>query len=501
MRSEDASVEVERLTGPFPGRALLGLVLGFVLAALLGWLWIPTPDTLQQLGKVGEQMPLPLSGTKPSFLPLDKPKGEFRAFVVGASLTYGLPYEPEVVASYATLLSVAYRKVLGRTDIHIRPEARPAWDSGQILEKAEQLLVYHPDLILVVLGTNEYVNRIVYGKAMLPEGIRARIEEAATRSRFLWQRLGEAVLGSKGGSGGGGDFAKLVRSTSPGHPAMGGLPIGPRDRRLLLSRMQQGIRRLHRICKKAGTRLVVLKSLQDLRSFPPWCNDLTGTIPEVDALFVQVWNDPRPALLPRLDALLERYPDRPDLHHARGRLLLAAGKPEDARLEFQKGLDLDLAPLHHTSEVMEAIDEVCRQEGIRLLDLNDALADEHGITGGARFLDAAHVDLEGHEELALYLARNLAGEELPALPADYEARFRTAIRDHLEREVSADTKKTDRARIAFNDAKYFLFFGNFRDAIPYFERCLLDLPEGETRRLYEHALKKLGVPGAGGRKR
>lgn len=225
MGSEDASVEVERLTGSFPGRALMGLVLGFVLAACAGWLWIPTPDPLQQLGKVGEQMSLPLSGTKPTFLPLAKPKGEFRAFVVGASLTYGLPYEPEAVASYATLLSVGYRALLGRTDLHIRPEARPAWDSGQILEKAEQLLVYHPDLILIVLGTNEYVNRIVYGKALLPEGLRARVEEAATRSRFLWQRLGEKVLGAKGGSGGEGTSANSYVRRAPVIRPWGGSPL------------------------------------------------------------------------------------------------------------------------------------------------------------------------------------------------------------------------------------------------------------------------------------
>ena len=475
----------------FPRRTLLGLFAGCLTAVLAGQLWVPSGDPLDQLGQVGEQLPHPLSVGSPTFLMPAKPEGEVRAFVVGASLTYGLPYEPEAVTSYATLLSVGYRAVLDRQDIHVRPEARPAWTSEQILEKAGQLLAWNPDLLVVVLGTNEYVNRIVHGKALLAEGMLARVEESVAHGQHLWAAFSREVLGEAVAAGGGGDFAALLRKTRPGHPAMGGLPIGPRDRRLLLDRMQRGIRELHARCKKAGTRLVLAHSAQDLKSFTPWCNDLDGPVPEVDRLIDQVWRVPAPAFLPEVEALLERYPARADLHQARGRLLLAAGRKEEARAEFVRSLDLDLAPLHHTSDIREALAEVAESEGLTLLDLNDALVDEDGIPGGERFLDAAHVDLEGHRHLAMHLAQRLQGQGLPPLPDGWEERFEHAIHDHQVENVSDETKETGRARIAFNGAKYLLFFGNFRDALHSFERALIDLPEGETRSLYEHAQRRM----------
>ena len=341
----------------------------------------------------------------------------------------------------------------------------------------------------------------MYGKAVLPETVPAKVVEASTRSRLWIESFSQDVFGGKSLASGGGGFAQLLRKTTPGHPAVGGLPIGAADRHLILERMKQGVRRLHGLCKQAGTRLVLVYSVQDLATFPPWCSDVDGTDPAIDALFVEAWNRPRAELLPRLDRMLRRYPDRADLHHARGRVLQAQGRHDEARTEFHRALDLDLAPLHHTTEVETAIADVCREEDLPLLDLNDALADEHGITGGPRFLDAAHVDLEGHQELALYLARELQGKGLPVLPEGYAKEFRAAMRQHLDKKVTEETRKTGRGRIAFNDAKYFLFFGNFRDSVPYFERCLLDLPEGETRELYLHSLRTLGVIGEEGNRK
>jgi hypothetical protein len=155
--------------------------------------------------------------------------------------------------------------------------------------------------------------------------------------------------------------------------------------------------------------------------------------------------------------------------HARAKIWRAQGRKE-AGAEFRRALDLDLAPLHQTREVRAALQAEAARLGISFLDLNDAFVDVLGVTGPERFLDYAHLDLEGHWQLARHLARTLQGNLLPPLPEGFEAKFDGGMRE-WSAAIQAESIRLARARMSFNLGRYYMAFGNFRDALPHCERA------------------------------
>ncbi|MFQ5505748.1 MAG: hypothetical protein ACE5F1_13270, partial [Planctomycetota bacterium] len=259
-------------------RALGWLALGFSSGVLLFQL-SGTEPVLPRIGVMPDYVESPWAAP---LLKENKQAGEFRAFVTGASLTYGLPYAPVGQASFATLMEKGLRAVLGREDIHVRAEARPALDSSQILELSHRLLRWNPDLLIVVLGSNELLNRIVRGAPLSPDAVKDRLVEALGSSARLFEWVGERNGGvslARALS-----FRRAVEHGRPGRPAVGGLPVGERDRALLAERMRKGMDRLAAACSEKRSALVFAMAVHGYAGSPPWCSELEPTSQELDEL-------------------------------------------------------------------------------------------------------------------------------------------------------------------------------------------------------------------------
>ncbi len=472
------------------------LVLGFGAGLALGSLAQPgIEDRLPRVGDASKVV-LGLSG-----LPKARPPGERRVFVLGASLTFGLPYEPVGIASFATLCERGLRAVFEGARIRVRAMAHPAVDATELASQVPLLLEWRPTTLILILGANEFLRRAVSGRALEPEAPLERAARFLAGNRGTFEVMARRI--DRGGGEGGlrGGFRARIRSAGPGRPGLPGLPVGPRDRRLLVERCRRALRGLAAACEAAGTDLVLALSVQGFEGCPPWLSDLEAGPAALDRFVASQLKTSSVAALPRALALASAHPERADLRFVLALLQRKAGAAEEARASWGRALDLDLVPLHRTGDLVRALEEEAGALSVPLLRLDEALAGADGLPESERFLDYAHVDLEGQARIARYLAEALAGRAWPVLPPGWREGFDRAVRDWLEARIDPKSRRLARARLAKNNGGWLMLFGNFRDALPFLEEAFSVLKEPEIgedlafcrRRLREAGLE-LGGP-------
>ncbi|PIE23048.1 MAG: hypothetical protein CSA62_09170 [Planctomycetota bacterium] len=465
--------------------AAMGVVLGFVLTvlpfAVLGDPWASLPE-IGQIPALVRSSGIPQGAVTPTPLLPKRKEGELRLFFVGASMTFGLPFQPTGRSSYACFLEQGLRKALGRSDLHVRPDAYPGADSPQLAEMAERCLGYGASHLVLVVGTNEYLRRIAHGRPLRGETVLARLAQDLASPRRLWEELGQGAkawaseLLPAGASGGAGE--SLLGSK---HKALGGLPVGEEDRVLVEERLRRSLLRVIKAAQAKGVPLILALAPHCLSITPPRWSPAPPE-PGVDTLVSEELRQCNPARLYELTALLRRYADRPDLLHVLGRIQLRLGNSEAAIRNLNRAQDLDGAPMHRTSAIVRVVRELAREYKVRLLEFDDAFLGPDGLVREEYFLDYSHPSYEGQQRLARWLAEQLCGEFLPPLAAEEKLAFDQALRDYAKGAATMESRRLARAEIDYNNGKYFRLAGNYREALWYFERAMTVLDGEELRK-------------------
>jgi hypothetical protein len=434
---------------PLPLKTILGLFLGFGLGALLFSPWRKDPTSrLPEVGAITQVM-AGLQG-----LPQKRAEGELRVFVFGASMSFGLPYQPEGMASWARVLEQGLREVLPGKPITVRPIAQPAVDATQLSKVVSFMLGWNATHVLFVLGQNEFLNRVAHGEELVPQGVPARIGLALSDGgRGLFEDLlgREFLRGTGMESQAPSGFFQSLRKARPGRPAIGGLPVRAPDRFLLVERSRRALERVRKACSQKGVPLVVCLAPQAVDGFPPWLSRMGP--PSKDHSY-----GPAKASF------------------VAGRRARHAGKAAEAHKAFWNALDLDLAPLHQTSNLRRMIFSWGQKKGVPLLDLSEPLRAKDGIAGPSLFLDNAHVDLEGHRRIASFVAKRLQNNWWPKLPEHWKDPFMERAKAWHRDMVTPRSQKTARAHLAKNVGRWMLVFGNFEDALPFLQDAVQALP-------------------------
>lgn len=473
-------------------KALLGLVLGFLLVALVFALLYNPVDELPSVA-APPILPPPLADIRGAPTP-----GETRVIVLGASLTAGYPYAPELAGSYAKLMGVGLRKIHPDKKILCEAWARPALDSSRLVEMTERALELQPTLLVVTLGSNEFANRVFSGKVLVPANPFDRMAEKLSRSRIFYDSLGQVLYRETGKSQAREQQAlekrilQRIFDSAPGKPGLSGLPISRADQDLLIGRLRRSMIRIDELCRASDTPLVFCIANYALGGFWPWGVSAGGRDPEVDDLVWLYRQGHGDGLLARVETMLETKDRRADLHFLRGRLLQEAQRFEEARAEFDRARDLDGVPMHLTGEIRRTLLGVAKELSRDCLAL-DAPLEKLGlgnIPPRSYYLDYGHLEESGHAEVALWLAERLRQEGyLPALeaPSDgWRDSFREAMRSWQETGLQAESRRRAPARMASANGAFSMLFGNYRDALPYLVRAFED---GEPATLSEIAVR------------
>jgi hypothetical protein len=433
---------------------------------------------------------------------------ELRVIVLGASVEAGFPYPPPKI-SYARQLEAGLRAVHPDRAIHVEPWAQPALDSVRLVTMAERAMAARPDLLVVALGANEFAHRAFSGRHIVPDWMLGRLDEVVLRSRWVFEPPTDTseeaarVLGQRFGD----TLGRLARAGRPGHPALSGLPIGDRDRELLIERMRRSMREIATTCTQAGVALVFCVGNYGLGVSWPWGLGEGGPDERIDALVADVRAlEMRGELAaPAGEALLERaraaaaeHPERSEPQMVLSIVLRARGDGEGARFHAERARDLDTVPIHMTGPIRAALVDEAEALGVTCWELDDPLLADDGLPRPGVFLDYGHPIAAGHGEIALAITRWI-GEDpelssgLGLAPLDESAAdvFRAATAAYR---AGALDPSWDRLAPTFADraiADYHMMVGNFRDAVPLLIRRVREAFDAEREFAQQHLTRCL----------
>ena len=304
--------------------------------------------------------------------PAVKAPGVLRAFVVGESTAFGYPFGPE--GSFARFLELRLSAVApaGRI-VEVINAAAPGVSSQDVFEVVEEVLDYQPDLLIVGVGQNEFINHPWRGTSMW-------LDEAqiALRRTAIYGVLSRLTRREPPASGD--DLKTFLAALSP----LEARPLEPED-----PRRQHGLEffrsRLDRIVSAArghGVPLVLMTQASNIRDWKPFSGEAAAAA------------------------------------YTEAQALDKAGRTADALDAYRRARDLDGLPVRATAAVNEAIRSAASQ-GAALLDLA-ANMDEwarDGIPGSDLFLDDLHPRLPIQDRIALSLHQTIVESQVIDWPA------------------------------------------------------------------------------------
>ena len=97
---------------------------------------------------------------RPQSFPASKAPGEYRVFCLGGSTVQGSPYSTET--AFSSWLEIALRAANPQRSFHVINCGGVSYASYRLIPILQEVLGYHPDLIVVCTGHNEFLEDRTY---------------------------------------------------------------------------------------------------------------------------------------------------------------------------------------------------------------------------------------------------------------------------------------------------------------------------------------------------
>ncbi|MFO0871985.1 MAG: tetratricopeptide repeat protein [Pirellulales bacterium] len=417
---------------------VVGLVLEGTLAAIgvRPWYVVQDPYVGFQAGSplfVAEGTrwrtnPAKLAYFNDQTFPQEKGPRTYRIFCLGGSTTFGHPYDHR--AAFGHWLEEQLREAAPDRTWEVINCGGISYASYRDFLVMQELCQYQPDLFIVYVGQNEFLEKRTYGEELRSTGLLPQLKSAVSRTRtatllasVLHRPTPREVNASETSS------ANRPALLSAEVDTVLDRSIGPADYERNESWQQDVVRHcnatLARMCGLAraqGTRLIFVSPASNVRDFSPfksqhgrigaraereWAEAVSAGRQARDA------GDPQAAVTHFLTAVRVDPQEARGLWEA-GRALLAVGRTEEARDLLQRSVDEDVCPLRAPTAIRQGLQEVARQEGVPCIDYPRLLAaaqppgEAQVALGNESFLDHVHPTPDGHRLLAEALYEQLA---------------------------------------------------------------------------------------------
>ncbi len=356
----------------------------------------------------------------PFSLPVRKPAGTYRVFVLGSSAAQG---DPEPGFGIARVLEVLLRDQYPGVEVEVINVAATAVNSHFAYASARACLRLEPDLLVVYAGNNEVVGPYGAGTVLTAAAPPLPLVRAAVAVRGT--RLGQLVEGVARAAG-----KSLGRGRAPGawHGMEMFLEQQVRRSDPALERTYQSYERnlddTCRLARGAGVPIVLSTVAVNLRSCGPFASLHAASLSAADrsrwdALFGDAvrleaegrWAEAADAL----QKAAEIDPEHAEAFYRLGRCEARLGRDADARRHLELARDLDTLRFRADTRTNAIVREVARREGgVRLVDAEETLAAQspQGAPGDEAFLDHVHLTFHGNYLLGAALLEQVR-EALP----------------------------------------------------------------------------------------
>ncbi len=331
---------------------------------------------------------------------LPKPDETFRVISLGASTTYGRPYEHRGSFSFfLERLLEELPETLGNRVPEVLNAGLPAASSREVLRIGIAALELEPDILILYAGHNDF------GHYSRTDGFTTGLQRFLSDLE-LTELLGQVI--PRDIEVAGPDALERFGSVDPNGSAA----------RRVIENFERNIEELVKTARSKGVPVIVIAPASNLRSWPPNRSvGVRGLRPIQATRFENHRTSARLAfgerdlhrVLRELDAAAAIQPLDATTQFERGLCLEALRRFDDAAQAFRSARDLDALPLRATQAIRRSLRNIAQRSDLPLLDAESVLMarTQPRVPGEDLFIDNVHPYLEGHAILAEAIHRVL----------------------------------------------------------------------------------------------
>lgn len=381
---------------------------------------------------------------RPESFAAEKGADEFRIFCLGGSTVQGRPFAVET--SFTTWLELNLQAAEPARTWDVVNCGGISYASYRLVPILQEVLGYEPDLIILYVGHNEFLEDREYGHIRDVPRVVAGPWELLTRTRtYNLLRDGYVHLAGRSQPPAARHRPVLGTETDAMLDYQGGLARYHRDekwRRNVIDHFRYNVGRMVRMSRDAGVGLILINPVCNLRDSPPLKSQhRDGLTPQERRRWESLCREAEShlgagnrralELLRRAVAIDDQHAG---LHYSLAKCYDALRMTDRAREAYVRAKELDVCPLRILEPMNDAIVAIARRIGTPLVDVRDLFErrSRDGIVGGYLLIDHVHPTIAGHRLIADALMGELSRQAVVHPVEGWERQRDEKARRHLD---------------------------------------------------------------------
>lgn len=395
--------------------------------------------------KDGERMEIAserLEFFRPASFAAAKSADEFRIFCLGGSTVQGRPYAVET--SFTTWLELSLRAADETKDWQVINGGGVSYASYRLAPILEEVLDYEPDLILIYMGHNEFLEDRSYSAVKNTPTVLAQAYSGLSQLRTV-QLIQQATGFDQSQTAETKDREVLTTEVDALLDYEGGLADYHRDdawQDSVVAHFEINLRRMIEQAGAAKVPLLLVDPPVNLKDCPPFkVAENDGTSDADLEKCAQLIEQARSTASDDRNSAINLYREAIDLNDRNaarryefGQYCFRAGEFDEANLQFVAAKDEDICPLRIVEPIRNVLRNAASESYIPLLELRNKFEQlsEGEIPGDNLFVDHVHPTIRGHQIVAEEIADMMREHGLLKPASGWRERRKTLFETHFE---------------------------------------------------------------------
>ncbi len=371
--------------------------------------------------------------------PKIKADNSYRIFCMGGSTTVGRPYLDST--SFCGWLRVFLQTVDPSRNWEVINAGGVSYASYRVARLMNELVQYQPDLFILYLGQNEFLEERSYSDLKKMPNWLLETDSLLSKTR-TYAAVKATIDTIKSGSPekAGQQQTQLSSEVEEILRHTRGPTSYHRDEKLkqqIIEHYRLNLLRMSQIAREVDAEIIFVNPIANLKDMSPFKSEHKEGLTDEEklkweALFQQgIKNNNEGRYIEAIESyrqaltIDDRYAE---LHFHLGRAQFSLGGFEAAEASFLRAIDEDIAPLRILTEMRKVVADVANWQEVPLIDYEEIIKDaytkeyNHTVFGKEYFLDHVHLTIVGYRLLAQKLLDQLIQQGItsPSIPLTEE---------------------------------------------------------------------------------